>query len=103
MWIYPFACSVNVFVINVFVEGDCSGPMNGQTFTTKDADHDTSPTLSCSQQYKGGWWYSWCYCANLNGLYLQSPYTQNSTGIVWGKWKGYTYSLKSVTMKIRRN
>ena len=70
-------------------------------FSAKDVDQDTS-TDSCSQLYKGGWWYAACHTANPNGLYLRGSHQSYADGINWRSFRGYRYSLKKIDMKIRR-
>lgn len=41
---------------------------NGHRFSTTDRDQDIS-TANCAANYEGGWWYSRCQHANLNGKY----------------------------------
>ena len=72
--------------------GDSLERHSGRTFVTKDRD-----SLSCSHKYKGGWWYSNCHYANLNGVCNSNT----QAGIIWRYWKGTTYSLKFVEMKFR--
>jgi hypothetical protein len=40
---------------------------NGYKFITKDRDDGHR----CAALYKGGWWYSGCHRANLNGQYFE--------------------------------
>lgn len=80
---------------------DSLGGHNGHRFSTKDRDHDTNPGGSCAKSYSGAWWYTKCHGSNLNGLYLVGKHDSYANGVNWQAWKGYHYSLKTVTMKIR--
>ncbi|XP_019646432.1 PREDICTED: fibroleukin-like [Branchiostoma belcheri] len=77
---------------------------NEQMFSTVDRDNDEDREYDCSQERgQGGWWFASCGYTYLNGRYLGNcgdscPWLQ---GIIWGSWKGYFYSLKSGSMKIR--
>ncbi|XP_071817015.1 ficolin-1-like [Apostichopus japonicus] len=84
--------------------GDSLGALRGMSFSTKDADHDLAGGGSCAKTHKGAWWYTACYQqgSNLNGLYHGGPYTSFQDGVVWLSWHGYTYSLKTTAMKVRR-
>ena len=82
--------------------GDDLSGHSGYQFSTKDADHDTH-SKSCSQHYKGGWWYSACHAANLNGIYHAGPHDSSGDGVNWKSFKGHYYSLKFVEMKFRKN
>uniref|UniRef100_A0A8C6UHQ1 Microfibril associated protein 4 n=1 Tax=Neogobius melanostomus TaxID=47308 RepID=A0A8C6UHQ1_9GOBI len=79
--------------------GDSLTHHSGMKFSTFDKDQDGSP-LNCAQVYYGGWWYSNCHWTNPNGLYAWGASTYG-IGINWQTWKGFKYSLKSLTMKIR--
>ncbi|KAG7491307.1 hypothetical protein MATL_G00002170 [Megalops atlanticus] len=81
--------------------GDSLAQHNGQKFSTFNKDQDTAP-ISCAKKHMGGFWYKRCQSANPNGLYVwgKDP-TQVAIGINWQTWRGYDYSLKAITMKIR--
>ncbi|CAL4122896.1 unnamed protein product [Meganyctiphanes norvegica] len=81
--------------------GDAMARHNGQAFSTYDRDNDASSSRNCAEKYKGGWWWSSCGHARLNGLPNRGTDTPDYHGIIWKQWKDYDYSLKSVTMKIR--
>ncbi|CAB4015068.1 Hypothetical predicted protein [Paramuricea clavata] len=78
--------------------GDSFTYQNGMAFATKDAD----TTGNCAKTFKGAWWYRGCHYSNLNGLYHHGAHKTFADGINWVTWKGYHYSLKSTSMKIRR-
>ncbi|KAI0234159.1 Ficolin-2, partial [Lamellibrachia satsuma] len=79
--------------------GDSFTGHAGYSFSTKDRDNDVYHG-HCAQRFKGGWWYSKCHGANLNGLYLGGPHTSYADGIEWSAWHKYHYSLKKVDMKL---
>ena len=81
-------------------EGDSLTHHNGQKFTTFDKDQDSNPG-NCANIYFGGYWYASCHVSNPNGLYLWGPTSHYAVGVNWYAFKGYYYSLKSITMKIR--
>ena len=78
--------------------GDSLGYHHLKKFSTKDNDNDEHNS-NCANKYKGGWWYRACHDVNINGLYG----VDNTSGIIWKKWKGYYHSLPFTEMKIRRN
>ncbi|KAK8777574.1 hypothetical protein V5799_029081 [Amblyomma americanum] len=83
---------------------DAMSSSNSSKFSTFDIDLDMSRD-HCAAKYKGGWWYSNCYEANLNGLNLNGHYLVNSGGIEWlvprTTEPGAHYSYPWVRMMIR--
>ena len=73
---------------------------NRMAFSAKDADNDIFGN-NCAEENQGAWWYYSCFTSNLNGVYLTGN-TDNAKGLIWHKWRGFNYSLKSTEMKIRR-
>ncbi|KAG8240366.1 hypothetical protein J437_LFUL002507 [Ladona fulva] len=74
--------------------GDALDYQNGMQFSTTDSDRDSSST-DCAASYEGGWWFSHCQHANLNGRY--------GLGLTWfdggrNEWIAVAHSV----MKIRR-
>ena len=80
--------------------GDSLGVHNGTAFSTFDQDNDGSGS-NCAVAHKGAWWYTACHASNLNGPYLSGGHASYADGVNWRAFKGYHYSLKYVTMKIR--
>ncbi|KAK7940469.1 hypothetical protein WMY93_003795 [Mugilogobius chulae] len=80
--------------------GDSLSGHNGFSFSTFDKDQDSGRDINCAKTYLGAWWYEQCHYANPNGVYLWGSST-HGLGINWFSWKGYEYSLKAITMKIR--
>ncbi|XP_028411134.1 ryncolin-1-like [Dendronephthya gigantea] len=80
--------------------GDSLKSHNGVAFSTNDSDNDVWK-YNCAGRYKGGWWYWRCHHYNLNGFYYYGAHTSYADGVNWENWKGYYYSLKSTSMKIR--
>ncbi|XP_031166487.1 microfibril-associated glycoprotein 4-like isoform X2 [Sander lucioperca] len=81
--------------------GDSLSYHNGQKFTTFDKDQDSSAG-NCARSYLGAFWYNNCHYANPNGVYRWgADSTVSYVGVEWFHWKGYNYSLKTISMKIR--
>ena len=80
-----------------------TGQHKGMKFSTRDNDNDGWFTDNCAQVYRGGWWFNRCFLSHLNGPYQHNPVVSSSNGIIWSRWRGWSYSLKSTEMKTRRN
>uniref|UniRef100_A0A3P9HFT6 Fibrinogen C-terminal domain-containing protein n=1 Tax=Oryzias latipes TaxID=8090 RepID=A0A3P9HFT6_ORYLA len=81
--------------------GDALNNHNGMKFTTFDKDQDAMGA-NCAKTYLGAFWYRGCHHANHNGIYLWgSDSTINAVGVNWEQWKGWNYSLKRISFKIR--
>uniref|UniRef100_A0AAR2LVH6 Fibrinogen C-terminal domain-containing protein n=1 Tax=Pygocentrus nattereri TaxID=42514 RepID=A0AAR2LVH6_PYGNA len=79
--------------------GDCLSYSGERDFATFDKD-----VYNCADTYSGGFWYGYwpCHLANPNGQYKRGNVGSSYTGVMWGCWRGYYYSLKTIVMKIRR-
>ncbi|CAH1958090.1 unnamed protein product [Acanthoscelides obtectus] len=78
--------------------GDSLEYQAGQKFSTYDQDHDNSEN-NCAVTFTGAWWYNACHRSNLNGNYLRGE--SNESGMVWTKFRGIKYSLKTSRMMVR--
>ncbi|XP_078574846.1 uncharacterized protein LOC144861038 isoform X2 [Branchiostoma floridae x Branchiostoma japonicum] len=74
--------------------------INGISFTTSDNDNDPNTGANCASRFGGGgWWFpASCGWALLNGRYNDSGSAQ---GVNWLEWRGYSYSLKTTSLKVR--
>lgn len=82
--------------------GDSLSYHSGRPFSTWDSDNDNYEAVNCALNYKGAWWYNACHRSCLTGAYSANGRTTSyGTGLVWGAWKGFYSSLKTVEMKIR--
>ncbi|XP_078685342.1 angiopoietin-related protein 2-like isoform X2 [Branchiostoma floridae x Branchiostoma belcheri] len=82
--------------------GDAMTWHNNMAFTTKDSDND--PFIgNCAGYQRGGWWYNACAHSNLNGIYYPGGYysSRYQDAVYWAEWRGGSYSLKTVMMKVR--
>ncbi|XP_041671076.1 microfibril-associated glycoprotein 4-like [Cheilinus undulatus] len=81
--------------------GDSLTYHSGMKFSTFDKDQD-KVRYNCAKLYLGAFWYEGCYHTNPNGIYRRGANdTLIGVGVVWSQWKGWNYSLKSISMKIR--
>uniref|UniRef100_A0A8C4T5L6 Fibrinogen C-terminal domain-containing protein n=1 Tax=Erpetoichthys calabaricus TaxID=27687 RepID=A0A8C4T5L6_ERPCA len=83
--------------------GDSLSWHNNKAFTTLDRDHDAY-TGNCAHFQKGGWWYHTCAHSNLNGVWYKGGHYRSryQDGVYWAEFRGGSYSLRKVTMMIRR-
>ncbi|KAJ4946279.1 hypothetical protein JOQ06_023947 [Pogonophryne albipinna] len=74
----------------------------GIKFSTHDQDNDNYKG-NCAQEDNGGWWFNKCHSAHLNGMYYPNGHYSALTdnGVVWYTWRGWWYSLKTSSMKLR--
>ncbi|KAI9525135.1 hypothetical protein NQZ68_009324 [Dissostichus eleginoides] len=74
----------------------------GIKFSTHDKDNDNYKG-NCAQEDNGGWWFNKCHSAHLNGMYYPNGHYSALTdnGVVWYTWRGWWYSLKTSSMKLR--
>ncbi|KAM6897763.1 LOW QUALITY PROTEIN: microfibril-associated glycoprotein 4-like [Xenentodon cancila] len=90
--------------VSGFTDGGAGNALtrhSGQKFSTFDKDQDISEK-NCARSYLGAFWYSDCHYANPNGVYRWgADGSLYAVGVEWSSWKGYDYSLKSISMKIR--
>ena len=76
---------------------------NGMQFSTKDSDNDRGDR-DCANLFLSAGWFRNCLDANMNGpYYTYGPLnpSQDFTGVVWREFRGSTYSLRRLEMKIR--
>ncbi|XP_047464997.1 microfibril-associated glycoprotein 4-like [Mugil cephalus] len=90
--------------VSGFIDGGAGDALtyhDGQKFSTFDKDQD-SWSGNCARSYLGAFWYKTCHNANPNGIYRWgADKTLFAVGVEWSQWKGYDYSLKSISMMIR--
>ncbi|KAJ0060039.1 hypothetical protein NL108_002827 [Boleophthalmus pectinirostris] len=90
--------------VSGFIDGGAGNSLlnhSDMKFSTFDNDQDTQ-SANCAKKYLGGFWYNTCHSANPNGIYRWgADGTIFAAGIEWKTWKGYDYSLKAISMKIR--
>ncbi|XP_078411958.1 angiopoietin-related protein 4 [Cetorhinus maximus] len=108
---YPFSLGSEATDYTMTLKSPISGNLknaisesSGLGFSTRDRDHDLKFNMSCAKHLTGGWWFTTCGQANLNGKYFASKPRQRherKQGIFWKPWKGRNYPLKTTTMMIR--
>ncbi|XP_007907142.2 angiopoietin-related protein 3 [Callorhinchus milii] len=76
----------------------------GSRFSTRDRDNDLLDDINCAEDYSGGWWFSNCGDANLNGRYSKTRLkgkVERRKGLFWSNWKGRFHVVKSTRMMVR--
>lgn len=69
---------------------------NNMKFSTWDQDNDGS-SFPCARQYKSGWWFNYCWAANLNGLWTSNEKCQYTCA----QWKNLgDITFKKISMSI---
>ncbi|CAL8343829.1 unnamed protein product [Merluccius merluccius] len=87
--------------------GDLPDAMSNQTgmmFSTKDRDNDSQQDASCAASYTGGWWFSACGDANLNGRYVHmrpKNRLDRRSEIQWRPNRRSSFSLRFTQISIR--
>ncbi|KAF5924566.1 hypothetical protein HPG69_004438 [Diceros bicornis minor] len=90
-------------VLGKFLKGTAGDSLSfhsGKSFTTHDADHDSSGS-NCAVTVHGAWWYASCYRSNLNGRYAASRATAHKYGIDWASGLGVGHPYRRVRMMLR--
>ncbi|PFX13305.1 Techylectin-5B [Stylophora pistillata] len=75
-----------------------SKSIRNMSFTIREWDNDFAKDANCALRYKSGWWYSNCHAVNPNGLYQGGRQAQ---GITRKSFRGQSYSLKQIEIKLR--
>ncbi|XP_077390350.1 angiopoietin-related protein 4-like [Festucalex cinctus] len=75
---------------------------SGLPFSTADRDNDLTMDVNCAQRHSGGWWFSSCGGANLNGKYPRRPglLRWQPRRMFWTDTKGQNNTLKTTLMKL---
>ena len=76
---------------------------NNSQFSTFDQDNAESG-LNCAVHSSGGFWHRACYSVGLTANYCPPPtcnFDAYHRTLTWGEWGIYSYSLKTITMRIK--
>uniref|UniRef100_A0A8C4N2V4 Angiopoietin like 4 n=1 Tax=Eptatretus burgeri TaxID=7764 RepID=A0A8C4N2V4_EPTBU len=90
------------------VSGEIKSAMitqSGAAFSTRDRDHDSKVNGNCAEIHSGGWWFSDCGDASLNGVLLNeqrgSGRKWRCRGMLWKPWTGRKHIIRTTTMMLR--
>ncbi|XP_029986213.1 microfibril-associated glycoprotein 4-like, partial [Sphaeramia orbicularis] len=103
---FSVGCSCDGYKLQVsgFTNGGAGDALkyhNGMRFSTFDKDQDKDRS-NCAKRYLGAFWYRTCHYTNPNGVYRWGADSSlHAVGVEWAYWRGYDYSLKAISMKIR--
>ena len=57
--------------------------------------------MNCARLYLVAFWYKDCHYANPSKVYhWGADDTIHGVGVVWSHWKGFNYSLKTISMDL---
>ena len=77
---------------------------DGQMFSTKDRENDSSQYVDLAEFFTGAWWYGFTADSSLNGQYHFGPDESGGYGIMWVRYgKSSYYSMKETKMLIKAN
>lgn len=76
---------------------------SGLPFSTPDRDNDQRSDINCAKHLSGGWWFSDCGRANLNGRYPRKTLQRQRPRKQLAFWSAMTshHNLLKTTMKIK--
>jgi len=87
--------------------GDALARSRDMPFTTPDRDNDMHRYKNCAIEYRGGWWHSNCFNANLNnehplsGLKVSTPEAEGASMMSWYTWKDEWGTIRNSKMMLK--
>ena len=83
--------------------GNSLGDHNSMQFSTKDRDNDLLSFKNCARDLKGGWWFTGCYTAFLNGPYSPLQDLSNPIQISWRQFNYNQSTMRWTEMMLYSN
>eukprot|EP00731_Ephydatia_muelleri_P029603 Em0021g126a len=83
--------------------GNSLGDHNSMQFSTKDRDNDLLSFKNCARDLKGGWWFTGCYSAFLNGPYAPLQEPTNPIQISWRQFNSNQSTMRWSEMMLFSN
>ena len=80
--------------------GNSLGDHNSMQFSTKDHDNDLLSFKNCARDLKGGWWFTGCYSAFLNGPYTPLQEPTNPIQISWRQFNSNQSTMRWTEMML---